>query len=96
MEKREPLCTVGRNVNWCSHYGKEYQDSSKFKIEVPYNPAISFLRIYLKEEKTLIQTLSLAGSLSMEFSRQEYWGGLPFPSPGDPPDPGIKPRYPAL
>ena len=26
----------------------------------------------------------------MEFSRQEYWSGLPFPSPGDPPDPGIK------
>ena len=28
--------------------------------------------------------------LSMGFSRQEYWGGLPFPSPGDLPDPGIK------
>ena len=33
---------------------------------------------------------------SMEFSRQEYWGGLPFSSPGDLPDPGIKPRSPAL
>ena len=30
------------------------------------------------------------------FSRQEYWSGLPFPSPGDLPDPGIKPRSPAL
>ena len=29
--------------------------------------------------------------LSMEFSRQEYWGGLPFPSPGYLPDPGIEP-----
>ena len=29
--------------------------------------------------------------LSMEFSRQEYWSGLPFPSPGDHPDPEIKP-----
>jgi len=28
----------------------------------------------------------------MEFSRQEYWSGLPFPSPGDLPDPGIDPR----
>ena len=28
--------------------------------------------------------------LSMGFSRQEYWSGLPFPSPGDHPDPGIK------
>ena len=34
--------------------------------------------------------------LSMEFSRQEYWSGLPFPSPGDLPDPGIKPVSPAL
>ena len=34
--------------------------------------------------------------LSMEFSRQEYWSGLPFPSPGDLPHPGIEPRSPAL
>ena len=33
---------------------------------------------------------------SMEFSRQEYWSGLPFPSPGDLPDPGVKPGSPAL
>ena len=32
----------------------------------------------------------------IEFSRQEYWSGLPFPSPGDLPDPGIVPRSPAL
>ena len=35
-------------------------------------------------------------SLSMGFSRQEYWSGLPFPSPGDLPDPGIEPRSPVL
>ena len=34
--------------------------------------------------------------VSMEFSRQEYWGELPFPSPGDLPNPGIKPRSLAL
>ena len=34
--------------------------------------------------------------LSMEFSRQEYWSGLPFPSPGDFPKPGIELRSPAL
>ena len=33
---------------------------------------------------------------SMGFSRQGYWNGLPFPSPGDLPDPGIEPRSPAL
>ena len=32
----------------------------------------------------------------MGFSRQEYWSGLPFPSPGDLPNPGIKPRSPSL
>ena len=32
---------------------------------------------------------------SMGFSRQEYWSGLPFPSPGDLPDPGIEPGSPA-
>ena len=31
----------------------------------------------------------------MGFSRQEYWSGLPFPSPGDFPNPGIEPRSPA-
>ena len=34
--------------------------------------------------------------LFMEFSRQEYWSGLPFPSPGDLPNPGFKSRSPVL
>ena len=34
-------------------------------------------------------------SLPMEFSRQEYWSGLPFPSPGDLPEPEVEPRSPA-
>ena len=34
--------------------------------------------------------------LSMGFPRQEYWSGMPFPSPGDLPNPGIEPTYPAL
>ena len=32
----------------------------------------------------------------MEFPRQEYWSGLPFPSPGNLPDPGFEPLFPAL
>ena len=39
---------------------------------------------------------SLQAPPSMGFSRQEYWSRVPFPSPGDPPDPGIKPRFPTL
>ena len=36
-------------------------------------------------------TIDRQASLSMEFPRQEYWNGFPFPSPGDLPNPGIKP-----
>ena len=41
-------------------------------------------------------TVALHIPLSMGFSRQEYWSGLPFPSPGDLPNPGIEPGSPAL
>ena len=41
-------------------------------------------------------TVAHQAPLSMGFSRQEYWSGLPFPSPGDLPHPGIKPESPAL
>ena len=39
-------------------------------------------------------TVAHQSPLSMGFSRQEYWSGLPFPSPGDLPNPGIKPMSP--
>ena len=41
-------------------------------------------------------TVARPATLSMEFSRQEYWSGLPFPSPGDLPDSGIESGSPAL
>ena len=41
-------------------------------------------------------TVAYQAPPSMEFSRQKYWSGLPFPSPGDLPNPGIEPRSPAL
>ena len=41
-------------------------------------------------------TVALQAPLSMRFSRQEYWSGLPFPPPGDLPNPEIKPGSPAL
>ena len=53
-EKREPSYTVGGNVNWDSHYGKQCKDSSKkLKIELPYDPAIPLLGIY--PDKTIIR-----------------------------------------
>ena len=41
-------------------------------------------------------TIAYQAPPSMGFSKQEYWSGLPFPSPGDLPNPGFKPRSPAL
>ena len=41
-------------------------------------------------------TVAYHAPSSMRFSRQEYWSGLPFPSPGNLPNPGIKPGSPAL
>ena len=48
VEKRVPLFTAGRNVNWHSHYGKQHGSSSKIKIELPYDPRILLLVVYLK------------------------------------------------
>ena len=42
------------------------------------------------------RTVAYQAPPSRGFSRQEYWSGLPFPSPEDLPDPGIEPRSPAL
>ena len=55
MGKRQPLCTVGVNVNWYSHYGKQYGGSPKLKIELSYDPIIPLLGIYPKKTKIQIQ-----------------------------------------
>ena len=59
-----------------------------------YAQLLSCVRLFLTPWIVAHQSL-----LSMGFSRQEYWGGLPFPAPGDLPDPGIEamsPISPAL
>ena len=43
-----------------------------------------------------LSTVAYQAPLSMGFSKQEYWSGLPFPSPGDLPDPGVEPGSPGL
>ena len=53
--------------------------------------SLSHVQLFATPGTVASQTLP-----SMGFSRQEYWSGLPFPSPGDIPDPGIKPVSPAL
>ena len=51
MEKRKPLLlyTTGGNVNWCGHCGEQF--SKILKIELPYDPAIPLLYIYLNKWK---------------------------------------------
>ena len=83
----------------------QFLREKKFRIEFHY------LRISNKErkkERKKVKSLSRVrlfvtpwtvahkAAPSMEFSRQEYWHGLPFPPPGDLPNPGIEPRSPAL
>ena len=54
MEKREPSYIVNGDVSWYSYYGKQYRGSlKKLKIELPYDPAVTFLGIYPEKMKIL-------------------------------------------
>ena len=80
----------------------------RLDIKLSYDPALPLLDIYYEKVKLKVKLLSHVrlfatpwtvacwAPLSMGFSRKEYWSGLPFPSPGDRPDPGIEPRSLAL
>ena len=65
---------------------KVKSDSGKVKVK-----SLSLARLFVTP-----QTVAYQAPLSVRFSRQEYWSGVPFPSPGDLPDPGIEPRSPTL
>ena len=54
------------------------------------------LVILVTSDSATLWTVAHLTPLSMGFSRQEYWSGLPYPPPGDCPDPGIEPMAPAL
>ena len=61
--------------------------------------SLSLVRLFVTLQTVLFvtpRTVAYQASLSMGFSRQEYWSGLPFPSPGDLPNPGTEPGSPAL
>ena len=77
---------------WLSFLWKHQNSSLPWGLCVYYT-CQSFSRVQLFASP---RTVARQASLSMEFSRQKYWSELPFPSPGDLPNPGIKPRSPAL
>ena len=56
--------------------------------------SIQSLVYTMRYHLTLVRMAIIKKSMSMGFSRQEYWSGLPFPTPGDLPDPGIEPKSP--
>ena len=62
---------------------------TKCVYEEPFNNSVSPV-------KCLPLTCSVMAPLSIGFSKQEYWSGLPFPSPGNLLDPGIEPASPSL
>ena len=53
MEKREPSCTVGGTVRWYNHHGEQYGTTLENYIELPYDPAIPLLGMYL--DKTFLE-----------------------------------------
>ena len=53
VEKREPSCTAGGNVNWDSHYGRQYGDSlKKLGVKLPCDPTVPLGGIYPEKTKT--------------------------------------------
>ena len=90
------------NLRSCMQYGaaknrgrmsgflevKVHLFSENLKVKVK---SLSHVRLF-----ATLWTVPCQAPLSMGFSRQEYWSGLPFPSPGDLPDPGIEPSSPTL
>ena len=75
-----------KNIYFCFiNYAKAF-DSVKVKVK-----SLSRVRLFATP-----RTLTYQAPWSMGFPRQEYWSGLPFPSPGDLPNPGIEPKSPTL
>ena len=75
MEKREPSCTVGGNVNRYNHYGEQYGDYfKKLKIELPYDPAVPLLGIYLEKNLTSKRYMQPSVHCSTIYNSQDMGG----------------------
>ena len=74
----------------CPHSSKEKGKVICSRMQLLFSPTV------ISNFFATTQTVTHQGTMSMVFPRQEYWSGLPFPSPGDLPEPGIEPASPAL
>ena len=70
---------------------REEKNEIRYKEERKKVKSLSRVRIF-----EISWTVAHQAPQSVEFSRQEYWSGLPFPSSGDLPNPGIEPTPPVL
>ena len=78
----------------CAHHAI-FCNGCEQKILYIYN-SVCKTRVSRVQLSVTLWTVARQAPLSMEFSRQDSWSGLPFPSPGDLPDPGIEPGSPVL
>ena len=83
---KDRLSLYGLNKDTLAYSQVEEQGPLKVKMK-----SLSHVRLFATP-----WTVDYQAPPSMEFSRQECWSGLPFPSPGDLSNPGIEPRSPAL
>ena len=79
---------VAKELETTSNENKQQQQLSCRKVKVK---SLSFVQLF-----ETLWTVAYQAPPSIGFSRQEYWSGLPFPSPGYLPEPGINPGSPAL
>ena len=73
-------------VNWYNRYGEYYEGSLHARVLSQFSHVLLFTNLW---------TLAHQDPLSMGFSKQEYWSGLPCPPPRDLPDQGIEAMSPA-
>ena len=85
---------AGRRFNLCT--------TREARTGLPLNQLCHFQAVWLQASHlscvrlcVMLWTVAHQAPLSVGFSRQEYWSGLPFPPPGDLLDPGIEPKFPA-
>ena len=95
---------LGQKSRLIFSFSGQFKHKVIILLAVKWAGNISYPEVKWSEVKSLSHvqlfatpwTVAYQASPSMGFSRQEYWSGLPFPSPGDLPNQGIKPRSPAL
>ena len=92
-----PLVTKPRVGNWLRQgHSNSSRNFGNWKIGAKLNDMLGSRAIFYSSsvvsDSVTPCTVACQALLATAFSRQEYWSGLPFPSLGDPPDPGIKPE----